>query len=49
MSRPIRFDGQTGQEQPQNDTENQLFLPRQPVHRLNIVEIRANGNNLIYD
>jgi hypothetical protein len=34
----IRFDGPTGQQQPQNDTENQLFLFRQAVHADNITE-----------
>jgi hypothetical protein len=49
MSGPIRFNGPTGQQQPQNDTENQLFLFRQALHRDNITENKANGNNGIYD
>ncbi len=49
MSCAIRLDGQAGQQQTQNDTENQLFLLRQPIHWTNIAEIWLNGNNTIYD
>ena len=38
MGGAIRFDGPTGQQQSQNDTENQLFLFRQAVHANNITE-----------
>lgn len=49
MSRAIRFDGPTGQQQPQHDTENQLFLFRQAIHVTNITEIGGTGNNAVYD
>ena len=32
MRAAIRFDGPTGQKQPQNDTQNHLFLPGQAMH-----------------
>ncbi len=32
MGNPIGFDGPTGQEQAQNDTQDQLFLFGQAVH-----------------
>jgi 2-keto-4-pentenoate hydratase/2-oxohepta-3-ene-1,7-dioic acid hydratase in catechol pathway len=38
MGSAIRFDGPTGQQQSQNDTENQLFLFRQAVHMNTITE-----------
>src|SRR3974390_2697364 len=49
MSCAIRLHRQARQQQPQNDTENQLFLLRQPIHTINIAENNANGNNAIYD
>jgi hypothetical protein len=49
MSCAIRLDRQAGQQQTQNDTENQLFLLRQPIHLPNIAENETNSNNAIYD
>jgi hypothetical protein len=49
MSGAVRLYCQARQQQPQNDTENQLFLLRQPIHTVNIAENKANGNNAIYD
>jgi hypothetical protein len=49
MGGAIRFDGPAGQQQPQNDTENQLFLLRQAIHVSNIMGNETNGNNAIYD
>jgi hypothetical protein len=49
MSGAITLYRQSRQQQAQNDTENQLFLFRQPIHLLNITENKTNGNNAIYD
>jgi hypothetical protein len=43
MGGAICFNGPTGQQQSQNDTENQLFLFRQAVHANNITETRQTA------
>jgi hypothetical protein len=48
MSGAITLYRQSRQQQAQNDTENQLFLFRQPIHPANITENKANGNPASY-
>jgi hypothetical protein len=48
MGGAVRLYRPARQQQPQNDTENQLFLLRQPIHTTNIAENKANSNNAIY-
>jgi hypothetical protein len=38
MGGAIGFDGPAGQQQPQNDAKNQLFLFRQAIHANNVTE-----------
>jgi hypothetical protein len=44
MGGAIRFDCPAGQQQPHNDTENQLFLFRQAIHGTNITESQLTAS-----
>jgi len=49
MRGAIRFHRPTRQQQTQNDTENELFLPRQPFHAHNLAQKGRFGKKSIYD